>query len=105
MSDSNAVTPTTQTDAGTQVLSKPQPPRPLPPWKVLLHNDDHNTFPHVIKSLVQLCNLSEQEAILRAVEAHKTGLALVLTTHKEKAELHQEQLTSVGLIATIEPSE
>jgi len=38
-------------------------------------------------------------------EADKTGVALLLTTHKERAELYQEQFTSKGLTVTIEPAE
>lgn len=103
----STTTTTPSTEGGTAVLtrSRPQPPKPLPPWKVLLHNDDHNSFEHVIKCLIQLCALSKEDAVQRTLEAHKTGLALVMTTHKERAEFHQEQLASVGLTATIEPDE
>ena len=34
-----------------------------------------------------------------------TGVALLLTTHKERAELYQEQFQSKGLTVTIEPAE
>jgi ATP-dependent Clp protease adapter protein ClpS len=37
------------------------------------------------------------------LEAHKTGLARVLTTHHERAELYVEQFKSLGLTATCEP--
>jgi ATP-dependent Clp protease adaptor protein ClpS len=84
---------------------KKKPPQPLPPWKVLLHNDDKNDFGYVIGTITQLTSLKEQDAEIRAVEAHKTGVALLLTTHKERAELYQEQFTSKGLVVTIEPAE
>jgi ATP-dependent Clp protease adaptor protein ClpS len=84
---------------------KKKPPQPLPPWKVLLHNDDKNDFGYVIGTITQLTSLNEQDAELRAVEADKTGVALLLTTHKERAELYQEQFTSKGLVVTIEPAE
>src|SRR4051812_20553528 len=70
---------------------KKKSPQPLPPWKVLLHNDDKNEFDYVIGTITQLTSLNEQDAELRAVEAHKTGVALLLATHKERAELYQEQ--------------
>jgi ATP-dependent Clp protease adaptor protein ClpS len=82
-----------------------RPPQPLPPWKVLLHNDDKNTRDYVVATITQLTSLNEQDAEQRMVEADKTGLALLLTTHKERAELYQEQFTSKGLIVTIEPAE
>ena len=84
---------------------KKRPPQPLPPWKVLLHNDDTNTPTYVVETIVQLTTLNEQDAELRMKEADKTGLALLLTTHKERAELYQEQFTSKGLTVTIEPAE
>jgi ATP-dependent Clp protease adaptor protein ClpS len=82
-----------------------KPPQPLPPWKVLLHNDDKNTTEYVVTTITQLTSLNEQDAVLRMKEADKTGVALLLTTHKERAELYQEQFTSKGLTVTIEPAE
>ncbi len=38
-------------------------------------------------------------------ELHETGVALLLTTHKELAELYKEQFQSKGLVVTIEPAE
>jgi ATP-dependent Clp protease adapter protein ClpS len=37
------------------------------------------------------------------MEAHTTGVSLVLVTHKERAELYEEQFRSVLLTVTIEP--
>jgi len=82
-----------------------KPPQPLPPWKVLLHNDDKNDILFVVRTVLELTPLNEQEAEKRTVEAHKTGVALLLTTHKERAELYQDQFTSKGLTVTIEPAE
>ena len=86
---------------------KPAPtkrePKQLPPYKVLLHNDDVNTFEHVISSIVQLTTISTEEAIIRAIEAHETGVALLLVTHRERAELYVEQFVSLGITVTIEP--
>lgn len=81
------------------------PPPLMPPWKVLLHNDDKNDIVFVVHTVVELTPLNEQEAEIRTVEAHKTGVALLLTTHKERAELYQEQFMSKGLTVTIEPAE
>jgi ATP-dependent Clp protease adaptor protein ClpS len=84
---------------------KKKPPQPLPPWKVLLHNDDKNAFEFVIKTICELTPLVEQDALLRTKEAHETGVALLLTTHRERAELYQEQFQTKGLVTTIEPAE
>ncbi|HEX8524286.1 MAG TPA: ATP-dependent Clp protease adaptor ClpS [Tepidisphaeraceae bacterium] len=85
--------------------AKPKPPQMLPPWKVLLHNDDKNSFDHVIGTIVELTPLKKEDAVLRTLEAHETGVALLLTTHKERAELYKEQFESKSLVVTIEPAE
>jgi ATP-dependent Clp protease adaptor protein ClpS len=98
-------TATAKPKAARKVAPKRKPPRHLPPWKVLLHNDDKNEMGFVVETIVQLTPLNEQEAVGRMKEADKTGVALILTTHKERAELYQEQFTSKGLTVTIEPAE
>lgn len=87
--------------------SKPnkKPPGMLPPWKVLLHNDDSNDFEYVIDTVLGLTPLKEQEATIRTIEAHKQGVALLLVTHKERAELYEDQFKSKGLTVSIEPAE
>lgn len=96
-----------QSKGQTAVKRKPvrQPPKPLPLWKVLLHNDDKNDMPHVIASIVELTPLNKQDAELKTKEANDTGVSLLLVTHKERAELYMEQFASKSLIVTIEPAE
>ena len=78
-------------------------PKQLPPYKVLLHNDDVNTFESVITAILKLTTLEPQEALLRTLEAHETGVALLLVTHKERAELYHEQFTTFKITVSIEP--
>ena len=87
-----------------KVKAKPKkkPPQMLPPWKVLLHNDDKNDMLFVARTILELTPLKEQEAILRMKEAHETGVALLLVTHKERAELYKDQFESKGLVVSIE---
>ena len=91
--------------SNTKPAPTKQPPGLLPPWKVLLHNDDKNAVDFVIGTIVELTPLNEMEAKVRTTEADKTGVALLLVTHKERAELYQEQFQSKGLTVTIEPDE
>jgi ATP-dependent Clp protease adaptor protein ClpS len=91
--------------AGPKPTPTKQPPGLLPPWKVLLHNDDKNAIEFVIGTIVELTPLNETEAKVRTTEADKTGVALLLVTHKERAELYKDQFESKGLTVTIEPAE
>ncbi|HZZ43389.1 MAG TPA: ATP-dependent Clp protease adaptor ClpS [Tepidisphaeraceae bacterium] len=95
----------TKTKGAVKEKTKPRPPEMLPPWKVLLHNDDTNTMEFVILTVMQLTPLKEQDALNRTVEAHKKGVSLLLVTHKERAELYKDQFESKGLTVTIEPAE
>lgn len=102
---SDGATATAKPKRKSKPAPKKQPPGMLPPWKVLLHNDDVNSHDDVVRAITNLTPLNEQEAITRMQEADRTGLALLLVTHKERAELYQEQFTSKGLTVTIEPTE
>ena len=76
----------------------------LPPYKVILFNDDYNDMDFVVAVLLQtINNLSQQEAERIMLTAHLTGSAVVVVCPKEIAEYYQEQLLSYGLTATIEP--
>lgn len=103
--DEGSGTATAKPRRAAKKAPQKKPPRQMPPWKVLLHNDDKNEFLFVIRTVMELTPLNEQDAKERTVEAHETGVALLLTTHKERAELYQEQFASKGLVVTIEPAE
>jgi ATP-dependent Clp protease adaptor protein ClpS len=103
-SDKGGSTATATPKTKSKAAPKKNPPGVLPPWKVLLHNDDKNEMMYVVDTIVELTPLNKQDAEVRTVEAHKTGVALILTTHKERAELYQEQFTSKRLVVTIEPA-
>ena len=94
-------------DTAIAVVKKPVRPQRKPtkllPYKVLLHNDEVNTFEHVILSIVKLTALEPQQAIIKTLEAHETGVTLLLVTHKERAELYVEQFATFQLTVTIEP--
>jgi ATP-dependent Clp protease adaptor protein ClpS len=82
---------------------KQPPPRELPRWKVLLHNDDVNEVEKVVQVIRQLTHLSKDVAVQRTLEADKTGVSLLLVTHQERAELYVDQFASFKLTVTAEP--
>ncbi len=98
-------------EGGTAIATRTKPAKPhrkveqMPPWRVLLHNDDVNDQLYVIESITKLTPLGLKEAAARMLEAHITGVSLLLVTHQERAELYRDQFHSKGLVVTIEPSE
>jgi ATP-dependent Clp protease adaptor protein ClpS len=90
---------------GTTVAPAPPTPKLLPPFRVILHNDDVNTVEHVAQTILLLTPLKKDEAIQRTLEAHQSGAALLLVTHQERAELYAEQFASRELTVTIEPED
>jgi len=103
--DDGAGTATAKPKRASKPAPKTKPPQMLPPWKVLLHNDNKNEVGFVVTTIVELTTLNEQDAKLRTMEAHESGVALLLTTHKERAELYKDQFESKGLTVSIEPAE
>ena len=76
----------------------------LPPYRVVLFNDDYNEMNYVIFALLHSINgLTEQEAEQIMLTAHLMGSAIVIVCPKETAEYYQERLLSYGLTTTIEP--
>jgi len=76
----------------------------LPPYKVILFNDDYNDMDYVVAVLLHLINhLTQPEAYEIMLTAHLTGSAVVVVCPKESAEYYQERLSGYGLTATIEP--
>lgn len=90
---------------GTATIRARPKPGLLPMFRVILHNDDVNDVAHVVESIIMLTPLRGQDAVERTIEAHHTGCALLLVTHRERAELYVEQFQSRNLTVTIEPAE
>jgi len=65
-----------------------------PMYRVLIHNDDVTTFQFVIDVLVSIFKRESNEAVDIAMEAHKSGVALVVVLPLEVAELRVDQAKS-----------
>ncbi len=68
------------------------------PWKVIVRNDDHNTFDHVARTLARFIpgtSLERGHEIANVI--HNTGRAVVFTGHREPAEHYWDQLRGAGL--------
>jgi ATP-dependent Clp protease adaptor protein ClpS len=75
----------------------------LPPWKVLLHNDEVHDMLYVVESLLKAVPLTVEEAVRIMLEAHETGTGLVIVCPQETAEYYQDRILTFGLHCTIEP--
>jgi ATP-dependent Clp protease adaptor protein ClpS len=74
-------------------------------WRVIVLNDDHNTFDHVAQTLAKtIPGVSVANGYAIADTIHNTGRAIVWSGVRETAELYWEQLQQAGLtMAPLEP--
>lgn len=68
----------------------------LPPYNVILINDEYHTYEYVITMMQALFGHPREKGYGIALEVDKTGKAIVLTTSKEHAELKRDQIHSFG---------
>jgi ATP-dependent Clp protease adaptor protein ClpS len=74
----------------------------LPPYTVVLHNDDVNSMDHVVRALLlSVPELGVERAAEVMLTAHLHGQADVITCPLERAELYRDRLEQHGLAATI----
>lgn len=88
-----AASPTVVKERATGVVRKP-----YPNYKIIVLNDDFNTFQHVAETLTQyIPNMTPDEAWNLATQIHNEGQATVWVGPLEQAELYHSQLTRAGL--------
>lgn len=80
-----------------QPAQKPKTEQPtLPPYNVVLLDDDDHTYEYVIQMLRRVFGHPESRGFQLAKQVDEHGRAIVLTTHKEHAELKRDQVLSFG---------
>ena len=68
------------------------------PWRVIVLNDNHNTFQGVAFALSSvLPGVSYDRGMQLADRIHNTGRAIVWSGHREQAELYWSELEGFGL--------
>lgn len=71
--------------------------------KLYLHNDDKNTFDWVIKSLIEVCKHTPEQANQCSLIIHYKGLCAVKENlEEEKLQVMKKELQIRGLSATVE---
>lgn len=87
----------------------------MPPYHVVLLNDDDHSVYYVIRMLGELFGHSPEKGAKMAKEVHTKGRVVATTTNLEEAELKREQVQSFGadplvprckgsMSATVEPA-
>jgi ATP-dependent Clp protease adaptor protein ClpS len=76
--------------------AKKRKPAKLPPYNVVLLNDDDHTYEYVIEMLKVLFAHPEEKGMQMAQQVDREGRVIVLTTHKEMAELKRDQIHAYG---------
>ncbi|MGH2367379.1 MAG: ATP-dependent Clp protease adaptor ClpS [Chloroflexota bacterium] len=80
--------------------------RLLPPYKVIVHNNNFNTFDEVIKILIKAVpGMTRDRAAALATEIHTTGAAVPYVGPKERAEAVAAVIRTIGIKVTVEPDE
>ena len=109
--------PAGRSATATAPAAKPaERPQTLPPWHVVLLDDDEHTYDYVIEMLINLCGHSLQAALRLARSIDRDGRGVIFTAHRELAELKREQIREFGhdprvaacrgsMLALLEPAE
>jgi ATP-dependent Clp protease adaptor protein ClpS len=67
-------------------------------WRVIVLNDNHNTFDGVAFALARVIpGVTLERGLALANRIHNTGSAVVWSGHRERAELYWSQLDGYGL--------
>src|SRR3954466_6027943 len=94
---------------------RPKSKKP-PPYNVVLLDDNGHTYDYVIEMLGKVFGYAEPKGYELAKTVDSSGRVIVITTHKEFAELKCEQITGYGadwrlerskgaMSAVVEPAE
>lgn len=88
-----AASPTLAPEKTRQVTREP-----YPNYKIIVLNDDFNTFQHVAECLIKYVpNMSSDRAWELTNQIHHDGQAVVWVGPLEQAELYHSQLSRAGL--------
>jgi ATP-dependent Clp protease adaptor protein ClpS len=93
-----------QSDKSGSVVAAPKKGKPkkkrklpkLPPYNVVLLNDNDHTYEYVIEMLKVLFAYPDEKGFELAKEVDRQGRVIVLTTHKEFAEFKRDQIHAYG---------
>jgi ATP-dependent Clp protease adaptor protein ClpS len=77
--------------------AKKRKPAQMPRFHVILLNDDDHTYEYVIEMLKVIFAYSDERGFELAKEVDREGRVILLTTHRELAELKRDQIHAYGV--------
>lgn len=100
----------------TKDVKRRHKPKHLPPYHVVLLDDDDHSYEYVMEMLHVIFGYDDSKTYTMAKEVDSQKRVIVLTTHRELAELKREQIIAYGtdwrvatcqgsMSAIIEPAE
>ena len=81
-------------------MSKKQSTSKRGKWQVMLHNDDHNTFDHVIACLMETCGHNYLQSVQCANIVHNSSKCSIFIDSYDECESVREELRQNGLTVT-----
>lgn len=92
----NATTAKPDVNAKPAAKDAAKKPAPLPPFHVVLLDDDDHSHEYVMEMLKAIFGYAEAKGFTLADVVDRQGRAVVFTTHRELAELKCEQIKGHG---------
>jgi ATP-dependent Clp protease adaptor protein ClpS len=71
-------------------------PAQMPPYHVILLNDNDHTYDYVIEMLKVIFAYPDEKGFEMAKTVDKEGRVILMTTHRELAELKRDQIHAYG---------
>jgi ATP-dependent Clp protease adaptor protein ClpS len=96
MSEQQAATQTPAKAKAKPAKKRKRKTRKLPPFNVVLLDDDDHTYEYVIEMLRSIFGHTDEQSFKMAKEVDDTGRVIVFTTHRELAELKRDQIHAWG---------
>jgi ATP-dependent Clp protease adaptor protein ClpS len=97
----------TPPDPFKQGRTSPLVPQPnkysLPPYRVILLNNVNRDMMFIVRTVMELTRFCRTEALHKMWQAHYNGRAILIVTHKERAELFVELFANRGVAVDLEP--
>jgi len=89
-------TPTIAEQSTPQPAAGKTKPKDLPPYHVVLLDDNDHSYEYVMEMLRKLFGYTDPMGFKLAEKVDSQGHAIVFTTHREHAELKRDQIHEFG---------